>query len=59
MEHYKIIEVRSGQCQVFVQFTSNEHLAVTFAWLFLSAILPYLLGILVLPFNVSLYIRSL
>jgi hypothetical protein len=45
--------------KVIVQFTSNKHLAVTLAWLFLRAILPYLLGILVLPFNVSLYMRLL
>ena len=55
MEHYKIIDVRSRQPQVFVQFTSDKHLAVTLAWLFLSAIFPYLFGILVLPFDVSFY----
>lgn len=46
-----------GSPKLFESFTSNKHLAVTLAWLLLRAVLSYLLGVLVLPFGVSPYMR--
>jgi hypothetical protein len=44
--------------KIFERFTSNKHLAMILAWFFLGAILSYLLGVLVLPFSISPYMRS-
>jgi len=50
--------LKPDSLKISERFTSNKHLAVTLAWFFLGAILSYLLGVLVLPFCVSPYVRS-